>query len=116
VIDLITKDKRGYDAIKVGFGKIKTLHRLSQLKGFYSKKSTEPKKYLKEYRVEKIANYKEGHEIGLEIFKDVRFVDVTSKTIGKGFAGVMKKYNFSGLGASHGVSISHRSGGSTGQR
>ena len=116
VIDIITKDKRGYDAIQVGFGKIKPSKLTMSMKGFYSKKSTEPKKYLKEYRVEKISNYKEGNEIGLEIFKDVRFVDVTSKTIGKGFAGVMKKYNFSGLGASHGVSISHRSGGSTGQR
>ena len=116
IIDVITKEKRGYDAIKIGFGKIKTSKLTNQMKGFFAKKSTEPKKYLKEYRVENISNYKEGNEIGLEIFKDVRFVDVTSKTIGKGFAGVMKKYNFSGLGASHGVSVSHRSGGSTGQR
>ena len=112
----VTKDKRGYDAIQVGFGKIKPSKLTKSMKGFYSKKSTEPKKYLKEYRVENISNYKEGNEIGLEIFKDVRFVDVTSKTIGKGFAGVMKKYNFSGLRASHGVSVSHRSHGSTGQR
>ena len=116
VIDLITKDKRGYDAIKVGFGKIKTSKLTKSMKGFYSKKSTEPKKYLKEYRVENISNFKEGNEIGLEIFKDVKFLDVRSKSIGKGFAGVMKRHNFSGLRASHGVSISHRSGGSTGQR
>ena len=116
VIDLITKDKRGYNAIRIGFGKIKSSKLSKAMKGFYSKKSTEPKKYLREFRVENVSNYKEGNEIGLEIFKDVKFVDVTSKTIGKGFAGVMKKYNFSGLRASHGVSISHRSGGSTGQR
>ncbi len=61
-------------------------------------------------------NYKEGNELGLEIFKDVKFVDIRSKTIGKGFAGVMKKYNFAGLRATHGVSVSHRSHGSTGQR
>ena len=115
VIDLITKDKRGYDAIKVGFGKIKTSKLTKSMKGFYSKKSTEPKKYLKEYRVENILNFKEGNEIGLEVFKDAKFVDVTSKTIGKGFAGVMKRHNFSGLKASHGVSVSHRSLGSTGQ-
>ena len=115
VIDLITKDKRGYEAIKVGFGKIKTSKLTKSMKGFYSKKSTEPKKYLKEYRVENISNFKEGNEIGLEIFKDVKFVDVTSKSIGKGFAGVMKRYNFSGLRASHGVSVSHRAHGSTGQ-
>jgi len=100
----------------VGFGKIKTSKLTKSMKGFYSKKSTEPKKYLKEYRVENISNFKEGNEIGLEIFKDVKFVDVTSKSIGKGFAGVMKRHNFSGLRASHGVSVSHRSGGSTGQR
>ena len=116
ILDVITKDKRGYDAIKVGFGKIKTSKLTKSMKGFYSKKSTEPKKYLKEYRVENISNFKEGNEIGLEIFKDVKFVDVTSKSIGKGFAGVMKRHNFSGLRASHGVSVSHRSGGSTGQR
>ncbi len=61
-------------------------------------------------------NYKPGNEFGLEIFKDVKFVDIKSKTIGKGFAGVMKRYNFAGLGATHGVSVSHRSHGSTGQR
>jgi len=60
--------------------------------------------------------YKEGNEFGLEIFKDIKFVDVKSKTIGKGFAGVMKRHNFSGLRATHGVSVSHRSHGSTGQR
>ena len=59
---------------------------------------------------------KEGNEFGLEILKDTRFVDVRSKTIGKGFAGVMKRWNFGGLRASHGVSVSHRSHGSTGQR
>ena len=60
--------------------------------------------------------YKEGNELGLEIFKDKKFIDVRSKTIGKGFAGVMKRWNFGGLRASHGVSVSHRSHGSTGQR
>ena len=61
-------------------------------------------------------NYKPGNEFGLEIFKDVKFVDIKSKTIGKGFAGVIKRHNFAGLGATHGVSVSHRSHGSTGQR
>ena len=61
-------------------------------------------------------NYKEGNELGLEIFNEIKFVDVKSRTIGKGFAGAMKRHNFSGLRASHGVSVSHRSHGSTGQR
>ena len=80
------------------------------------KKNTEPKKILKEFRVENNDQYKEGNELGLEIFKDKKFLDVRSKTIGKGFAGVMKRWNFGGLRASHGVSVSHRSHGSTGQR
>ena len=116
IIDVITKDKRGYNAIKVGFGKIKNSKLTKQMKGFFTKKSTEPKKILKEFRVNNISDFKEGNEIGIELFKDQKFVDVTAKTIGKGFAGVMKKYNFSGLRATHGVSVSHRSHGSTGQR
>ena len=82
---------------------------------FTTKKNTEPKKKLQEFRVKNTENYKEGNEIGIEIFNNVKFVDIKSRTIGKGFAGVIKRHNFSGLGASHGVSISHRSGGSTGQ-
>ena len=80
------------------------------------KKNTEPKKILKEFRVDNKDQFKEGNELGLEIFKDKKFLDVRSKTIGKGFAGVMKRWNFGGLRASHGVSVSHRSHGSTGQR
>jgi len=116
ILSVISKDKRGYDAIQVGFGKIKNSKLTKQMKGFFSKKSTEPKSILKEFRVNNISEFKEGNEIGLDFFKDQKFVDVTAKTIGKGFAGVMKKYNFSGLRATHGVSVSHRSHGSTGQR
>ena len=115
ILDVITKEKRGYDAIKVGFGKIKNSKLTKQMKGVFSKKSTEPKKILKEFRVNNISEFKEGSEIGLELFKDQKFVDITSKTIGKGFAGSMKRYNFSGGRASHGVSVSHRAHGSTGQ-
>ena len=115
IIQLISKDQRGYNAVQVGFGKIKNSKLSKQMKGFFSKKNTEPKKILKEFRVSKLDNYKEGNELGLEIFKDAKFVDVRSKTIGKGFAGAMKRHNFGGLRASHGVSISHRSHGSTGQ-
>ena len=78
------------------------------------KKIQNPKK-SKEFRVKNLENFKEGNEIGIEIFKDIKFVDVKSKTIGKGFAGAMKRHNFGGLRASHGVSISHRAHGSTGQ-
>ena len=115
IIDVITKEKRGYDAIRVGFGKIKSSKLSKQMKGVFAKKNTEPKKILREFRVDNISDFKEGNEIGLELFKDQKFVDVTSKTIGKGFAGVMKRHNFAGLRASHGVSVSHRAHGSTGQ-
>ena len=116
VLDVISKDKRGYNAVKLGFFRLKNSKLTKQMKGYYSKKNTEPKKILKEFRVENTDNYKEGNELGLEIFKDKKFLDVRSKTIGKGFAGVMKRWNFGGLRASHGVSVSHRSHGSTGQR
>ena len=116
VLDVITKEKRGYNAVKVGFFKLKNSKLTKQMKGYFAKKNTEPKKILKEFRVENNDQYKEGNELGLEIFKDKKFLDVRSKTIGKGFAGVMKRWNFGGLRASHGVSVSHRSHGSTGQR
>ena len=116
VLDVITKDKRGYNAVKVGFCKIKNSKLTKQMKGYFAKKKTEAKKILKEFRIENNDQFKEGNEFGLEIFKDKKFLDVRSKTIGKGFAGGMKRWNFSGLRASHGVSISHRAHGSTGQR
>tara|TARA_Y100000996_G_scaffold2401_1_gene2337 strand:+ start:312 stop:1019 length:708 start_codon:yes stop_codon:yes gene_type:complete len=115
IIQVIDKEKRGYQAVQVGFGKIKNSKLTKAMKGYFAKKNTEPKKILKEFKVKNIEDYKEGNEVGLEIFKDVKFVDVRSKTIGKGFAGAMKRHNFGGLRASHGVSVSHRAHGSTGQ-
>ena len=115
VIQVINEEKRGYKAVQIGFGKIKNSKITKSMKGYFAKKNTEPKKILKEFRVASLENFKEGNEFGIEIFKDIKFVDIRSRTIGKGFAGVIKRHNYSGLGASHGVSISHRSGGSTGQ-
>ena len=116
VIQVIDIEKRGYKAVQLGYGKIKNSKLTKAMKGYFAKKNTEAKKRLKEFRVENIENFKEGNEFGLEIFKDIKFVDTKSKTIGKGFAGAMKRHNFGGLRATHGVSISHRSHGSTGQR
>ena len=115
VIQVISKEKRGYQAVQIGFGKIKSSKIKKPMKGYFAKKNTEAKKILKEFRVSNTEEYKEGNELGIEIFKEVKFVDVKSKTIGKGFAGAMKRHNFAGLRASHGVSISHRAHGSTGQ-
>ena len=116
IINIINKESRGYNAVQIGFGKVKNSKLSKAMKGFFAKKNTEAKKTLKEFRLANVENFKEGNEIGLEIFENVKFVDVKSKTIGKGFAGAMKRHNFGGLRATHGVSISHRSHGSTGQR
>ena len=115
IVELINKEKRGYNAIQIGFGKIKNSKLSKSMKGLFAKKNTEARKILKEFRVSDLNQYKEGNEFGIEIFKDIKFLDVRSKTIGKGFAGAMKRHNFGGLRASHGVSISHRAHGSTGQ-
>ena len=114
VISVIQEDKRGYKAVQLGFGVIKNSKLTKAMKGVFAKKNTEAKKKLKEVRVKDTEIYKEGNEFGLEIFKDTKFVDTRSRTIGKGFAGAMKRWNFGGLRASHGVSVSHRSHGSTG--
>jgi len=116
VIQVIEEEKRGYKAVQIGFGNIKNSKLSKAMKGYFEKKKTEPKKKLKEFRVKNLDDYKEGNEFGIEIFKDIKFVDIRSRTIGKGFAGAMKRHNFAGLRASHGVSVSHRSHGSTGGR
>ena len=116
VIQIINQEQRGYNAIQLGYGKIKNSKLTKAMKGYFAKKNTEAKKKLKEFKILDVNKFKEGNEFGLEIFKDVKYVDTRSKTIGKGFAGAMKRHNFGGLRATHGVSISHRSHGSTGQR
>jgi large subunit ribosomal protein L3 len=115
VISVIEENKRGYKAVQLGFGNIKSSKLTKAMKGMFAKKNTEAKKKLKEFRVKSTENFKEGNEFGLEIFNEVKFVDTISKTVGKGFAGAMKRHNFGGLRATHGVSVSHRSHGSTGQ-
>ena len=81
VLDVITKETRGYSAVKVGFFPIKNSKLTKQMKGYFTKKNTEPRKLLKEFRLDKVDEFKEGNEIGLEILKDIKFVDVRSKTI-----------------------------------
>jgi len=115
ILEVITKEKRGYDAIQIGFGRVKNSKLTKQMKGVFTKKNTEAKRILKEFRVNNISEFKEGNEIGVELFKDQKYVDVTSKTIGKGFAGVIKRHHFRSQKATHGVSVSHRAHGSTGQ-
>ncbi len=116
IVDVIDKEKRGYSALLVGYGHVKSSKLTKSMKGFFAKRSLEAKKILKEYRMDNVSEFKPGTDVTLEILKDKKYVDIRSKTIGKGFAGVMKRWNFGGLRATHGVSVSHRSHGSTGQR
>lgn len=111
-----TKDKDGYTAVQVGCGKAKK-HRVAKAQlTVFAKNNIEAKKKLVEFRVAEDALLPVGQEIRANHFVAGQFVDVVGTTRGKGFAGAMKRWNFSGLEASHGVSVSHRSHGSTGQR
>ena len=111
-----TKDKDGYTAVQVGFGKAKK-HRVAKAQlTVFAKNNIEAKKKVAEFRVAEDALLPVGQEIRANHFVAGQFVDVVGTTKGKGFAGAMKRWNFAGLEASHGVSVSHRSHGSTGQR
>tara|TARA_B100000676_G_scaffold312699_1_gene388289 strand:+ start:64 stop:840 length:777 start_codon:yes stop_codon:yes gene_type:complete len=114
VVDVRTKDANGYDAVQIGWGKAKSKNVSKPMRGHYAKAKVEPKQKLAEFRVSEDAILPVGAELSAEHFIAGQRVDVVGTSIGKGFAGGMKRHNFSGLEASHGVSISHRSHGSTG--
>jgi large subunit ribosomal protein L3 len=111
-----TQEKDGYTAVQLGIGTRKAKRTNRPMRGHYAKSKVEPKRKLVEFRVDDKALIDVGAELAPSHFIAGQKVDVTGTTIGKGFAGAMKRWNFSGLEASHGVSISHRSHGSTGQR
>ncbi len=116
VVAVKTQERDGYVALQVGVGKAKANRVTKPMRGHYAKTKVEPKKKLVEFRVTPDAVLEPGVEITAAHFVPGQFVDVTGITIGKGFAGAMKRHNFSGLRATHGVSVSHRSHGSTGGR
>jgi large subunit ribosomal protein L3 len=116
VVAVRTAEKDGYTALQLGVGKAKVKNVTKAQRGHFAKAKLEPKKKLVEFRVSADAMLEVGAEISAEHFVPGQFVDVVGTSIGKGFAGAMKRWNFSGLEASHGVSISHRSHGSTGNR
>jgi large subunit ribosomal protein L3 len=105
----------GYNAVQIGMGQKKVSRVNKPLAGHFAKAGVEPKQYLAEFRVDEEFLLEAGIALTAAHFLEGQKVDVTGVTIGKGFAGAMKRHNFSGLRASHGVSISHRSHGSTGQ-
>lgn len=116
VVSVRKKANDGYNAVQLGTGVAKVKNLSKALRGHFAKTSVEPKRKVVEFRVDEGALLEPGQTLSASHFIVGQFVDVTGITIGKGFAGVMKRHNFAGLEASHGVSISHRSHGSTGQR
>jgi len=110
-----TEDKDGYSAVQLGAGKAKAKNTTRAMRGHFAKSSVEPKRKLAEFRVSADNMIAVGAEITADHFVPGQYVDVTGTSIGKGFAGAMKRHHFGGMRASHGVSISHRAHGSTGQ-
>jgi large subunit ribosomal protein L3 len=110
-----TADKHGYTAVQLGCGSIKAKRVSKAMRGHFAAASVEPKRKLAEFRVSEDNLIEVGAEISAEHYVSGQKVDVAGTSIGKGFAGAMKRHNFGGLRATHGVSISHRSHGSTGQ-
>ena len=114
VVKVLDKDKNGYFAIQVGTGKVKTKNISKAIRGHFAKSNVEPKRILKEFRVDENMLVEEGEIFSINHFSVGQKIDVSGVSHGKGFSGGMKRHNFAGLEATHGVSISHRSHGSTG--
>ena len=114
IVDIKNAEKDGYTAVRLSLGKSKRKDNKS-VKGFLKKQNVPSFLFSKEFRVSETSNYKVGQKVTVSNFIEGQFVDVTSNSKGKGFAGGMKRHNFGGNRATHGVSISHRSHGSTGQ-
>jgi len=110
-----TEEKDGCNALQLGSGQVKVKNLSKSVRGHFAKAKVEPKRRLAEFRIPADAMVDVGAELSADHFIDGQKIDVTGVSIGKGFAGAMKRHNFGGLRASHGVSISHRSHGSTGQ-
>ncbi|GAA6210691.1 50S ribosomal protein L3 [Hyphomicrobiales bacterium 4NK60-0047b] len=110
-----TEDKNGYCALQIGSGRAKVKNTTSAQRGHFAVAKVEPKHRLVEFRVSPENLIEVGSELTADHFLADQYVDITGTSIGKGFAGAMKRHNFGGLRATHGVSISHRSHGSTGQ-
>ena len=116
VVDTRTKEKDGYTAVQMGFKAAKDKHLAKPQKGHFAKLKQDPKRVLKEFRVSEDCLVPAGSVIAANHFVVGQLVDVTGVSLGKGYAGVMKRHNFHGDNATHGVSRTHRSGGSTGNR
>lgn len=116
VVAVQTQEKNGYTAVQLGAGERKAKNVSQGERGHFAKAKVEPKTKVAEFRVSEDAVLEVGAELCVSHFIEGQFVDITGITLGKGYQGVMKRWNFGGLRATHGVSVSHRSPGSTGQR
>ena len=116
VVDVRTQERDGYVAVQLGMGNAKVKNVTKPNRGHFARVKVEPKKTVREFRVADDATLEVGAALSASHFVVGQKVDVTGTSKGKGFAGAMKRWNFAGLEASHGVSISHRSHGSTGNR
>ena len=123
VTQIKTKETDGYTAVQIGFDEVKASDPRTVEKrvtkpqlGHFKKAGVAPRRHLLEIRVDDVDGYSLGQEIGADIFDGVSFVDVTARSKGKGYQGVMKKYGFAGMKASHGTGPTHRHAGSTGMR
>ena len=115
VVDQRTMDRDGYTAVQLGVANAKSSRVTKPMLGHFAKNKVEPKQKVAEFRVSPENLVEIGAELGANHFIEGQFVDVCGTSIGKGFAGSMKRHNFGGMRASHGVSVSHRAHGSTGQ-
>jgi large subunit ribosomal protein L3 len=114
IVQKKTAEKDGYNAIQVGFGDKKEKNTTKALMGIFNKAGVKPLRFVKEFKVDSVEGYELGQEIKVDAFEGVEFLDITGTSKGKGTAGVMKRHNFGGNRATHGVSRNHRLGGSIG--
>lgn len=115
IVCIKTVERDGYSAVQLGFGRSKLKNITKSLRGHFTKSKVTPCKKIFEFRTKNNSQFKIGDYLDANHFVKNQYIDITSFSIGKGFAGAMKRHGFSGLRASHGVSVSHRSHGSTGQ-
>lgn len=114
VVEVRTPEKNGYNAVMLGFGELKAHKVTKPMKGIFDRSGVNPCRWLREFRIANSDDYKVGQVIDVTSFEAGEHVSVTGTSKGKGFAGVMKRWNFGGLQATHGVSVSHRKPASSG--
>ncbi len=114
VTQIKTEETDGYNAVQVGYGEIKPRNSTMPIIGHDAKAKTAPKRLHREFRTDEVGSYELGQELGVDLLEKFVFVDISGTSKGKGFQGVMKRHNFAGQEASHGVERKHRSAGSIG--